>query len=80
MATLAQQDAFTSGAGGSASMGDFSLVFSLIAATMILLFAGWLIISEFRAWSVNKIDLYEFLWATVRVLLVVIIFGFYIRP
>ncbi len=80
MATAAQQAAFKSGAGGTLTMGDFSLTFALIASTLVLLFAGWLIISQFKAWNKRKIDLYEFIWAVVRVLLVVIMFGYYVRP
>lgn len=80
MATLAQQAAFTSGSGGLLTMGDFSMTFALIASTLVLLFSGWLVISAFKAWNKNRIDLYEFIWALVRVFLVVIIFGYYIRP
>lgn len=80
MATAAQEAAFTSGAGGIATMGDFSLVIALIASTLILLFAGWLVISQFKAWNRGRIDLYEFIWAVIRVLLVVIIFGYFVRP
>jgi integrating conjugative element protein (TIGR03758 family) len=80
MATAAQDAAFTSGAGGVVTMGDFNLTFALIASSMILLFAAWVFISSFKAWNRGKIDLYEFLWAVVRVLIVVTIFGYYVRP
>jgi len=80
MATLAQQNAFTSGAGGVVTMADFSLTFALIASSLILVFAGWVVVSSFKAWNRKKIDLYDFLWVVVRVLMVVIMFAYYVRP
>ena len=80
MATASQEAAFTSGAGGTLTMGNVSLVIALICSTLILLFAGWVIISKFKAWNRGRIDLYDLSWAVVRVFLVVIIFGYYVRP
>ena len=80
MITVAQQNAFTSGAGGTLTMGNFSLVFALVASTVILLFSGWVLLSAYRQWSDEKIDLHKFVWAIMRVLIVVIIFGYYVRP
>jgi len=80
MATVAQENAFTGGAGGVLTMADFNMMFALIAATLILLFAAWLVYTRFRAWTSGGIDLYDFMWAIVRVLIVVIIYGYYVRP
>jgi len=80
MVTLAQQNAFTSGAGGVVTMNDFSLTFALIASSLILVFAGWVVVSSFKAWNRKKIDLYDFMWVVVRVLMVVIMFAYYVRP
>lgn len=80
MATAEQQAAFTSGAGGTLTMGDFNLMFALIAASLILVFSGWLIYSSFRSWTSKEIDLYDLFWAVVRVFIVVTIFGYFVRP
>lgn len=80
MATVAQESAFTGGAGGALTMADFNMMFALIASTFILLFAAWFVRARFRAWSSGGIDLYDFVWAVVRVLIVVVIYGYYVRP
>ncbi len=79
MATAAQDLAFSTGAGGI-TMGDTNLMIASIAITLIMLFAGWLTYTGFRAWVAGKMDLYDFSWAVIRVFLVVIIFGYYISP
>ena len=80
MATLAQEAAFTSGAGGTLTMGDYNLAFALIASTLIMCFAAYVMVGQFKAWNKERINLYEYIWAVIRVLIIVIVFGYYIRP
>lgn len=80
MATSAQHNAFTTGAGGLSSMDDFSLMFALICSSLIMLFAGWVIISAFKAWNKHRMDFYEMMWTVIRVFVLVMMFGYFVRP
>jgi len=80
MATAAQEHAFTSGAGGVMTMWDVHTMFALMASSLILLFAGWVVITQFKAWVNKGIDFDEFIWTIVRVLILVIVYGYFIRP
>ncbi len=80
MATPAQQAAFSNAVSGYYTMGELGMMIALMASSLILLFAGWVTYTGFRLWVNKEIDLNSFVWAVIRVLLVVVAYGYYIRP
>ncbi len=76
--SLAQESAFTGATLGFA-MADFQTTILLIFYSVLYIWAIWVIVGQWRAWSKRKIDFYEFLIRVVRSIFITLVMGFLLR-
>lgn len=76
--TASQETAFT-GATLGVPMSSFSLTILLVFYSVLYLWATWVIVTQWRAWSYRKINFYEFLSRTVRAIFLTLVLGFLLR-
>lgn len=70
-----QQAAFTGGTQGLV-MADFQLAILSLLFSLLYLWAAWVMVSQWTAWSNRKIPFYTFLTRCVRCVLVTLFASF----
>ncbi len=73
--SASQQVAFT-GATLGVPMSSFNLTILLILYSILYIWAAWVIVTQWKAWSNRKINFYDFLTRTVRSIFLTLVFGF----
>lgn len=73
--SASQEAAFSSGTFGLA-MDDFQLTIMFILFSLLYLWAGWVMYSQWLSWSNRKIPFYAFLTRCVRCCLVTLFASF----
>ena len=76
MAVSAAQEAAFTGATLGFTMGDFQLTILFVFFATLHLWAGWVMYSQWLAWSNRKISLFAFLTRCVRCVLVTLFASF----
>lgn len=76
MAVSASQEAAFQNATFGLTMEDFQFTALLILFGLIYLWAGWVMISQWKAWSRRQINFYDLLVRSVRCVLVTIFASF----
>lgn len=77
--SAAQNAAFSASTGGT-TMSAYGILIVSMVGTLIFLWAAWAISSSGKAWVAEKADLYDVLWTTARVAILVTMVGYWIRP
>lgn len=72
-----QQAAFEAGAGISASA--LLLGIASIVLMLTLIWALWVTFGTFRAWQDGTASLFDLAWVALRVSIIVMVLGFYLR-
>lgn len=76
MAVSASQEAAFENATFGLTMADFQLTVLFILFSLIYLWAGWVMVSQWKAWSRRQIDFYDLLVRSVRCVLVTVFASF----
>lgn len=76
--TVAQQTAFSAATSG-AGMNEWQLAFAASFIALLLLWAGWVTYTQWKAWCVSEIGIYTLFGRVVRVGLVVTVMGYFVR-
>lgn len=53
---------------------------SAIVITMIIIWAAWVIISQYQSFSRGEITFYDMLWRVIRAIFVLLLFTIFISP
>ena len=73
----AQRLAFDLAAGVSASA--LLLGIASIVIVLTLVWASWVTYGAFRSWQSGDVDLFDVAWSAIRVSILLMVLGFYIR-
>lgn len=79
MAVSASQETAFTGATIGVPMESFSLTILLIFYSVLYIWAAWVIVTQWMAWSRRKIDFYDFLTRSVRSIFLTLVLGFLLR-
>lgn len=76
MAVTAAQEAAFTGATLGVPMGSFSTTILLLVFSVLYIWVCWVMMTQWKAWSQNKIDFYDFLTRAVRSIFLTLVLGF----
>ncbi len=77
MMTDSQIAAFTNATSGI-SAAQFQLTILLIFYSVVYLWSGWVVTTQWKAWGNRKISFYDFLSRTTRCVLIVLLSSFFL--
>jgi len=75
--TAAQQTAFQAGSG--ATPGTLLTAIASMVLVLAFVWAIWVVLGIFRAWQEGQATVFDLTWSTVRVSIVLMVLGFYLR-
>jgi integrating conjugative element protein (TIGR03758 family) len=75
--TAAQQTAFQAGSG--ATPGTLLTAIASMVLVLAFVWAIWVALGTFRAWQEGQATVFDLTWSTVRVSIVLMVLGFYLR-
>lgn len=79
MAVTAAQEAAFTGATLGFVMDNFRLTILLIFYSILYLWMAWVIMTQWKAWSNQKIPFFDFLTRTVRSIFLILVLGFFLH-
>lgn len=72
------ENAFEAGSGVNAA--TLASAISAIVITMIIIWAAWVIISQYQSFSKGEITFYDMIWRVIRAVFVLLLFTIFIVP
>lgn len=79
MAVSASQEAAFTGATLGVPMSSFNLTIFLILYSVLYVWAAWVVVTQWKAWSNRKINFFDFLIRAVRSIFITLVLGFLLR-
>ena len=79
MAVSASQEAAFTGATLGVPMSSFNLTIFLILYSVLYVWAAWVVVTQWKAWSNRKINFFDFLTRAVRSIFLTLVLGFLLR-
>jgi integrating conjugative element protein (TIGR03758 family) len=70
-ASPASQAAFSAATGKT--MGAVATVIMSVVAILVLLWAAWLVLSQYRLWAKDEGDLEDVIWSAIRAVIVILL-------
>lgn len=70
-ASPASQAAFSAATGKT--MGAVATVIMSAVAILVLLWAAWLVLSQYRLWAKDEGDLEDVIWSAIRAVIVILL-------
>ena len=79
MAVSASQEAAFTGATLGVPMSSFNLTIFLILYSVLYVWAAWVVVTQWKAWSNRKINFFDFLIRAIRSIFITLVLGFLLR-
>lgn len=76
--TASQEAAFTSATLG-VTMTNFSTTILLVFYSVLYVWVAWVMVTQWQAWSQQRIDFYDFLIRAVRSIVLTLVLGFLVH-